>query len=168
MPGGHEPRLKRQRRIAEAMALPGMRLDPALFAPRYTCSTQPAPLPLPSPPPHASSKTAGLSVEQQSSATKTTVTDEGNEVSPQQSSPKSTTTSTDVFVPDSIFTNYVLYLKEQSDLIEHDTTILEQQRLRTLQKQTQVWKAYLHGLTTISQLGDLRHAPDAIMPNNFG
>jgi hypothetical protein len=87
VPGGHEPRLKRQRRIAEAMALPGMRLDPALLAQRYTCSTQPAPLPSPSP--HASSKTAGPSVEQQSSATKETVTDEGNEVSPQQSTLKS-------------------------------------------------------------------------------
>lgn len=89
--------------------------------------------------------------------TVTTATDDGNNPEPSTSS-----------IPDTIFKNYVQYLKEQSDLIEQDTAMLDQQRLRTLQKQTRVWKAYVHGLSTISHLGDLRHAPDAIMPNNFG
>ena len=70
-------------------------------------------------------------------------------------------------VADKIVQDYVKYLQHQSDLVDQDNQRLQDKRNETLQTHTKVWKTYLHGLSTISQLTDLRHAPDAIMPNNF-
>jgi hypothetical protein len=70
--------------------------------------------------------------------------------------------------PDSILREYANhYLREQFATMEEERLALEAQRIATLQKCSTVWKTYLYGLTRISNLSDLRDAPDAIMPNNF-
>ena len=74
---------------------------------------------------------------------------------------------TETLVPDKIIQDVVKYLKEQSQLVEEDNQTLIRQRSEIFQAQSKIWNTYLEGLSTISQLADLRHAPDAIMPNNF-
>lgn len=44
---------------------------------------------------------------------------------------------------------------------------MEQRRKDVLQKQTELWDVYKFGLEKISNLNDLRDAPDAILPGNF-
>lgn len=70
-------------------------------------------------------------------------------------------------VADNITQDFVQYLKEQSKLVEESNQKLTEQRTEIFQSQTRIWNTYLEGLSTISQLTDLRHAPDAIMPHNF-
>lgn len=43
----------------------------------------------------------------------------------------------------------------------------EKQKQIQLQKQTELWDVYKFGLTKISNINDLRDAPDAILPGNF-
>ncbi|KAI2494107.1 hypothetical protein MHU86_20420 [Fragilaria crotonensis] len=70
-------------------------------------------------------------------------------------------------IADTITQDFVQYLKEQSKLVEESNQKLTEQRTEIFQSQTRIWNTYLEGLSTISQLTDLRHAPDAIMPHNF-
>lgn len=71
------------------------------------------------------------------------------------------------FIADTITQDFVQYLKEQSKLVEESNEKLTEQRTEIFQSQTRIWNTYLEGLSTISQLTDLRQAPDAIMPHNF-
>ena len=44
---------------------------------------------------------------------------------------------------------------------------LEDQRIQARQKQVEVWGIYKYALEKVSNLNDLRDAPDAILPGNF-
>ena len=45
---------------------------------------------------------------------------------------------------------------------------IQQLRLKLQQKQVDMWDLYQHGLKHVTKLSDLAHAPDAILPGNFG
>lgn len=61
---------------------------------------------------------------------------------------------------------FVAYLEEQKNSIDNDCKEIERKRKTTLQKQFDLWDVYRDGLRTVSQLTDLRDAPDAVLPNN--
>lgn len=71
-------------------------------------------------------------------------------------------------VADTIVQKYALYIDEQTKSLQDDIEAIEKRRLATLAKQSKVYKTYIYGLSTIAQLSDLRDAPDALMPSNFG
>lgn len=71
-------------------------------------------------------------------------------------------------VADTIVQKYALYIKEQTKSLQDDIEAIERRRLATIAKQSKVYKTYIYGLSTIAQLSDLRDAPDALMPSNFG
>ena len=72
-----------------------------------------------------------------------------------------------LLLPDAITKDHVQYLMEQSALVEEENQKLMSQRSEIFQTQSRIYNTYLEGLSTISQLTDLRQAPDAIMPDNF-
>lgn len=71
------------------------------------------------------------------------------------------------FVADEIVKDFIGQVKDEIDTVEEDIQDLEKKRIATIKKQSKVWETYLYGLQEISNLTDLRHAPDAIMPGNF-
>jgi hypothetical protein len=68
---------------------------------------------------------------------------------------------------DHIVRSFSKYETEQSNTLGDDLKALEEKRLETRDKQIKLYRSYLYGLKQISELTDLRNAPDAYLTGNF-
>lgn len=64
----------------------------------------------------------------------------------------------------STYDDYYPKLQKQ---LSREIAQMEETRKQVAQKQCELWDVYKYGLLKISNLNDLRDAPDAIMPGNF-
>jgi hypothetical protein len=63
--------------------------------------------------------------------------------------------------------SYDSYYPKRRQQLAQQIKQLQQQRQQVVEQQVKVWDVYKYGLEKISNLNDLRDAPDAIMPGNF-
>jgi hypothetical protein len=68
--------------------------------------------------------------------------------------------------PDEVIIDFVEYAKEQKLLITQEMERMEEKRRAFFSKQSDLIAVYMYGLDKISQLADVRDAPDAILPGN--